>query len=84
MVLDSLTADQQEAIYYDKYYGMSTTRNLSIWVAASMSDQEAIETLKNHYWSGTSFKLDAKGLEEITGIASHLFEKVAILAEKLL
>jgi len=64
-VLSDLTMEEQQSIYFDTYYGMSDTRNLTIWVAATMRDEEAILTLKNHYWSGSSFRLSDTQLESI-------------------
>jgi len=55
-VLMNYTEEERDAIYFDKFYGMNTLRNLTVWVSAVRGGSEAREALKNHYWSGTSLK----------------------------
>lgn len=48
----------QTAVYNDIKFGMSTERNLTIWVAASLGNAEAVSVLQNH-WFGGMYKLSS-------------------------
>jgi len=82
-VLSSFTQDEQDAIYYDKFYGMSSIRNLTIWVSASMSDQKAIDSLVSHYFSGT-FRPTRAQIDLIISSDGATSIKILELNDKLL
>jgi len=48
----------QTAVYNDIKFGMSTERNLTIWVAAKLGNADAVSVLQNH-WFGGMYRLNA-------------------------
>jgi len=57
---------ERTAIYLDPRYGLSSDRNLSIWVAAALNNTEAQTELKSHWFSGV-YQLSDTWYGNLTG-----------------
>ena len=64
-VLLNFTEEERDAIYFDKYYGFDSIRNMTMWVKAVRGAWGAEDALRLHYWSGTSFRFTDEQLENL-------------------
>lgn len=86
------TADTQaqiNAIYGDLYYGMSTERNLTIWVNATLEGpgSAAYGILEFHEFilaNGTKFRMNSTWLESITDSESNMTAVLEAAAQALI
>ena len=61
---------------------MMTRRNLTIWIAAALDDQDAITLLSNHYFAGVG-KLNSTWMDGLTGKTSWIYNATGMINSML-